>query len=680
MGTIAEKLNYSINATNDIADGINYLGGNITSDTELADFKDELDSVYNKLPKVSNSTASSSVTLNPTLKGRIDSTLKGQIGQDTTNGNQLLDYINNLNTNTSGLVSTINEDGSITTTGKPTIDYATLINYDITDFLENGATYYISQQTLQSNLYLQVNIVDRATSQRTLCSLDNSTSNSFIADTINKIYRMKLQTKTMESWGSSNRTITNFYQLEKGNSATDFEEYTGGIPSPNPNYEQPVKSVTGENTVRVKSAQLIDFESQTATGYSFTNDTLVYESSQRAYANVYWIITNLVKNNPGKKLYFSYEDIDVSNQVNVIAQINIGYNDGTANKYIALLNHDLSHSLYTIPNDTSNISYVNFGIFSNNSANNTNDYSVTIVKPQLQFGETELPYSEYGTPQEKELDLESENIFDRNNSTESKYLSAYTGSLSDSSASDTSDYISIDSKGLYLNYDFTTLLASNNRNLCYYDENKSFISGITYNIQDKKIKVDYVQNSKYIRFTYDKNLTDIKVYKEKYELYENGYFSRENGKWYLNNEYAKVINPSSVWNNVEQSGIYYRIPLDGLSIKSIGAIRQADVLCNKFRASTTNDYNICFHYSNRIFFYLPEGMTTKEEFLTLVSGMYIVYPLATPSKTEIINTTLINQLEEIYKLMSYDGTTIIETECEEGNLPIIISASALKGE
>lgn len=27
--------------------------------------------------------------------------------------------------------------------------------------------------------------------------------------------------------------------------------------------------------------------------------------------------------------------------------------------------------------------------------------------------------------------------------------------------------------------------------------------------------------------------------------------------------------------------------------------------------------------------------------------------------------------------MSYDGTTIIETECEEGNMPIIISASAL---
>lgn len=227
-GTIAEKFNYSLETKELIKDGINYLGGNVTDETTLKEYRDELDSVYNKLPKVSNSTPSDNVILYPTLKGRIDSTLKGQIGQDTTNGNQL-----------------------------------------------------------------------------------------------------------------------------------------------------------------------INFASKTATGYSFTNDTLVFNSSQQAYANVYWDITSLIRNNPGKKLYFSYEDIDVSNQINVIAQINIGYNDGTANNYIPLLNHDLSHSLYTIPDDTSNIRYVNFGIFSNNSANNTNDYSVTIVKPQLQFGETELPYEKY---------------------------------------------------------------------------------------------------------------------------------------------------------------------------------------------------------------------------------------------------------------------------------------------
>ena len=227
-GTIAEKFNYSLEVKELIKDGINYLGGNVTDETTLKEYRDELDRVYNKLPKVSNSTASDNVTLNPTLKGRIDSTLKGQIGQDTTNGNQLIDFVN-----------------------------------------------------------------------------------------------------------------------------------------------------------------------KTATGYSFENDTLVFESSKVSYANVNWNVTSLIKNNPGKKLYFSYEDIDVSNQLNVIVQINIEYNDGTANSYIPLLYHYLSHSSYTISDDTSNIKYATFGIYSNNSPNNTDDYSVTIVKPQLQFGETALPYEKY---------------------------------------------------------------------------------------------------------------------------------------------------------------------------------------------------------------------------------------------------------------------------------------------
>lgn len=227
-GTIAEKFNYSLEAKELIKDGINYLGGNVTDETTLKEYRDELDSVYSKLPKVTNSTASSSVTLNPTLKGRIDSTLKGQIGQDTTNGNQL-----------------------------------------------------------------------------------------------------------------------------------------------------------------------INFASKTATGYSFTNDTLVYESSQGAYAGVQWDITDTVKNNPGKKLKFSYESIDISNQAGTIVALGIGYNDGTPAVYPQMLGHDLTNTSYQIANDISNISFFGFRIFANGTSDTTSSHSVTIVKPQLQFGETELPYEKY---------------------------------------------------------------------------------------------------------------------------------------------------------------------------------------------------------------------------------------------------------------------------------------------
>lgn len=40
-------------------------------------------------------------------------------------------------------------------------------------------------------------------------------------------------------------------QLESGSSATSFEPYVGGIPSPNPDYPQAIQTVTGEQTVTV---------------------------------------------------------------------------------------------------------------------------------------------------------------------------------------------------------------------------------------------------------------------------------------------------------------------------------------------------------------------------------------------------------------------------------------------
>ena len=54
----------------------------------------------------------------------------------------------------------------------------------------------------------------------------------------------------------------------------------------------------------------------------------------------------------------------------------------------------------------------------------------------------------------------------------------------------------------------------------------------------------------------------------------------------------------------------------------------------------------------------------------------LYYRLLTPTDTEITDTTLKSQLEEIYNLMSLNGTTKIEID---GNLPLILKVGALKG-
>lgn len=157
MGTIAEKLNYSLEAKELIKDGINYLGGNVTDETTLKEYRDELDSVYNKLPKVSNSTASDNVTLYPTLKGRIDSTLKGQIGQDTTEGYNIFKI-----TNYNGLALGLNLGATVTketnkiiiTTTENNGSGAYIWRDALTNIIENydtSKTYYFSADVTFAN-------------------------------------------------------------------------------------------------------------------------------------------------------------------------------------------------------------------------------------------------------------------------------------------------------------------------------------------------------------------------------------------------------------------------------------------------------------------------------------------------------------------------------------------------
>ena len=53
--------------------------------------------------------------------------------------------------------------------------------------------------------------------------------------------------------GTSGVTVnwTGRLQLESGSTATSFEPYVGGVPSPNPDYPQEIQTVTGEQTVTV---------------------------------------------------------------------------------------------------------------------------------------------------------------------------------------------------------------------------------------------------------------------------------------------------------------------------------------------------------------------------------------------------------------------------------------------
>lgn len=59
-------------------------------------------------------------------------------------------------------------------------------------------------------------------------------------------------------WNNGARAKLSNIQIEAGSTATSYEPYTGGIPAPNPDYPQPVQTVTGEQTVTVSGKNLWD--------------------------------------------------------------------------------------------------------------------------------------------------------------------------------------------------------------------------------------------------------------------------------------------------------------------------------------------------------------------------------------------------------------------------------------
>lgn len=57
---------------------------------------------------------------------------------------------------------------------------------------------------------------------------------------------------------NTNYNITYKIQLEKGSSKTSFEPYCGGIPSPSPEFPQPIKNVTGDANDKIQNKNLVD--------------------------------------------------------------------------------------------------------------------------------------------------------------------------------------------------------------------------------------------------------------------------------------------------------------------------------------------------------------------------------------------------------------------------------------
>ena len=145
----------------------------------------------------------------------------------TVAGKNILDYVTYFRSGTyNGITATLNDDGSITISGKPTSNYVQIVSvHDITDLLEDGATYSLSSDGHDRRLIGQfqrrpkngggTQYIDTITGDKTV-TIDKSNNN----------YSIGVMTVTTTDWGNDPLTITRTFQFEKG-SVTSFEPFEG---------------------------------------------------------------------------------------------------------------------------------------------------------------------------------------------------------------------------------------------------------------------------------------------------------------------------------------------------------------------------------------------------------------------------------------------------------------------
>ena len=309
---------------------------------------------------------------------------------------------------------------------------------DKTDLSENGIVGRTSQEsTTGKNLfdkslitsiggtikYIPINVkkntdytLSTNSGTSTLANVFLSTTNSGV--TTNNNGAMIDQPRTINSSdnnimyvGYRNDLSSYWIQLEESSTATSYEPYTGGEPSPNPDYPQPINNLSGDVTYKVSGKNLFDTSllPLTKNGITITkNDKgeIVIDGTPNISSGY---ITFQVGKTSTSELTTYTSSIDNRRDGLGISigngNINLPMGETYASKTFTF------NYTFTI-NPTINIRY-DAGTFDN-----------VVINPQLEKNTTKTDYEPY-ISESFSLSLKSRNLFDKDNANViSAYISA----------------------------------------------------------------------------------------------------------------------------------------------------------------------------------------------------------------------------------------------------------------
>lgn len=251
MATI-DKLNYLNETKQLIKESLNSnFNSGITDETTFRNYVDKIDSLYDEWPKVTGE--GTSVTLSNTKEGKMKIDLKASvISQNTTTGKQLLDLKDGTYTN-NGITATVS-NGEITLNGTDSNGNNNFMNLPLNTNINwiNNETYAISLNNPSSIGGSSIVDNDRCTFRINSGGQLDVYFSSINSTKVEVIDKTDMLSNLISIRTGAGITYNNFKikpMIEKNTQISDYEPYTGGTASPNPDYPQEIHTVTGNNTV-----------------------------------------------------------------------------------------------------------------------------------------------------------------------------------------------------------------------------------------------------------------------------------------------------------------------------------------------------------------------------------------------------------------------------------------------
>lgn len=175
--------------------------------------------------------------VSPTERSLKEVVLKGDTTQETLSGKNLIP-VNYYNAN-DGRTSIFNFNLTANT-------YK--LSFDLDSF-ELG-------ETTSFNVNMQLRYEDNTTYDPSIININTSTTTGrktyTVVTTKDIIETNQCNIRIAQSnYDAGARVVLSNIQLELGSTATSYEPYCGGIPSPNPDYPQTVNTVTGDQTITI---------------------------------------------------------------------------------------------------------------------------------------------------------------------------------------------------------------------------------------------------------------------------------------------------------------------------------------------------------------------------------------------------------------------------------------------